>query len=74
MALDQLHTELQALMAAIDNREGESIAAHLRQLDELSQKLGNEAPSMLRHYLKKRSYAKALDLLEGRDEAEAPNG
>ena len=73
MGLEQLHTELQALMAAIDNREGESIAAHLRQLDELGQELGKEAPPMLRHYLEKRSYTKALDFLEGRDEAAAPN-
>ena len=73
MALDQLHATLQALMTAIDNREGESIAEHLRQLDELSQGLGKEAPPMLRHYLEKRSYAKALDFLEGRDEAAAPN-
>lgn len=73
MALDQLHTELQALMAAIDNREGESIATHLQQLDELGQELGSEAPPMLRHYLEKRSYTKALDFLEGRDEAAAPN-
>ena len=28
---------------------------------------------MLRHYLEKRSYTKALDFLEGRDEAAAPN-
>jgi len=28
---------------------------------------------MLRHYLEKRSYAKALDFLEGRDETAAPN-
>ena len=73
MALDQLHTELQALMAAIDNGEGESIAAHLRRLEELGQELGKEAPPMLRHYLEKRSYTKALDFLEGRDEAAAPN-
>ncbi|MDE2807330.1 MAG: hypothetical protein OXM01_07915 [Gemmatimonadota bacterium] len=73
MALDQLHTELQALIVAIDNGEGESIATHLRQLDELGQELGSEAPPMLRHYLEKRSYTKALDFLEGRDEAAAPN-
>lgn len=60
-------------MAAIDNGEGESIAAHLQQLDELGQELGKEAPPMLRHYLEKRSYTKALDFLEGRDEAAAPN-
>ena len=73
MALEQVHTTLQALMAAIDNGEGELIATHLRQLDELGQELGSEAPSMLRHYLEKRSYTKALDFLEGRDEAAAPN-
>ena len=73
MGLDQLHTTLQALMAAIDNREGEAIAIHLQRLDELGQELGNQIPSKLRHYLKKRSYAKSLDFLEGRDEATAPN-
>ena len=73
MALEQVHTTLQALMAAIDNGEGESIATHLRQLDKLGQELGKEAPPMLRHYLEKRSYTKALDFLEGRDEAAAPN-
>ena len=73
MALEQVHITLQALMTAIDNGEGESIATHLRQLDELGQKLGKEAPPMLRHYLDKRSYTKALDFLEGRDEAAAPN-
>ncbi len=74
MALEQVHTTLRALMAAIDNGEGESIATHLRRLDALGQELGREAPAMLRHYLAKRSYGKALDLLEGRDEAAAPNG
>ena len=74
MALDQLHAALQALMQAIDNREGEAIAAQLRRIDELVQELGNQAPAMLRHYLAKRSYAKALDFLEGRDEAAASNG
>lgn len=73
MALEQVHTTLQALMTAIDKGEGESIATHLRRLDELGQELGKEAPPMLRHYLDKRSYAKALNLLEGRDEAAAPN-
>ena len=73
MSLDQLHTTLQALMTAIDNGEGESIATHLRRLDELGQELGKDTPPMLRHYLEKRSYTKALDFLEGRDEAAAPN-
>lgn len=74
MALDPLHATLQALLAAIDNREGEAIAAHLQRLDELDQALGEKVPPMLRHYLAKRSYVKALDFLEGRDEAAAPNG
>lgn len=74
MALDPLHSTLQALLAAIDNREGEAIAAHLQRLDELDQALGEKIPSELRHFLAKRSYVKALDFLEGRDEAAAPNG
>ncbi len=72
MGLEQVHTTLQGLLAAIDNREGESIATHLRQLDELGQELGKEVPSKLRHYLEKRSYIKALNFLEGRDEDEDP--
>lgn len=74
MALDQLHATLQALLAAIDNREGEAIVAHLQRLDELSQGLGSEVPAEVRHYLAKRSYVKALDFLAGRDEAAASNG
>ena len=36
--------------------------------------LGDDTPPMLRHYIEKRSYAKAIDFLEGRDEASAtPN-
>ncbi len=70
MALDQLHAALSALMAAIDNREGAAIAAHLRRIDELGRELRNQAPSKLLHYLEKRSYAKALNFLEGRDEDE----
>ena len=74
MALDQLHATLYALLAAIDNREGAAIAAHLQRLDELSQALGQEIPAEVRHFLAKRSYVKALDFLEGRDEAAASNG
>lgn len=74
MALDQLHATLQALLAAIDNCEGEAIAAHLQRLDELDHALGEKVPAELRHFLAKRSYVKALDFLEGRDEAAVPNG
>ena len=44
-----------------------------RRIDEISGDRGRDIPKMLHHYLEKRSYAKALDFLEGRDETAAPN-
>ncbi len=69
---DIIHKTLTDLMAAIetgDDRVRELIA----RVDELQQALPSDSPKMLRHYLEKRSYAKAIDFLEGRDEAAAPN-
>ena len=53
--------------------EGPSIADYLQRVDEIKNQLGEEAPKMLQHYLEKRSYAKAIDFLEDRDETIAPN-
>ena len=69
----ELHATLKAMMEAIDTGQTGSIATHVQQIDELGQALGDETPPMLRHYLERRSYAKALDFLEGRDEQAAPN-
>ena len=68
----ELHASLQAMMEAIDTGQTGSIATHVQRIDELGQALGDETPPMLRHYLERRSYAKALDFLEGRDEARWP--
>jgi len=66
-----LHKALTQLLAAIAAGGSASGAASitdcLARLDQLRQGLGDEAPAMLRHYLEKRSYEKAMAFLEGRD-------
>ena len=69
---DQLHATLKEMMKAIDNGEGEAIVASVGKIDQIGHCLGADTPPMLRHYLEKRSYAKALDFLDGRDEASEP--
>ena len=77
--LDDLHGALSGMLGSIasqgDAQTGEngSLADYLRKIDGLREELGAEAPPMLAHYLEKRSYTKALDFLEGRDETAAPN-
>ena len=71
---ETLHTTLKDLMAAIAAGDGDGLREHLAELDRQRDAFTEEAPPMLRHYLEKRSYAKAIDFLEGRDEASAtPN-
>lgn len=70
---DALHATLKSLMAAIEAGDGEQLRLHLAELDRLRDSPGADVPKMVRHYLEKRSYAKAIDFLEGRDEAAAPN-
>ena len=75
-SLQELHAVLKDMMASIvgDGKEGEvDIAGKLARIDALGRELGTEAPPMLRHFLEKRSYAKALDFLEGIDQSETPN-
>ena len=66
---ETLHTTLKDLMAAIATGDSDGLREHLAELDRQRDALPEEAPPMLRHYLEKRSYAKAIDFLEGRDEA-----
>ena len=74
---EELHQTLKEMMeqieagSAADN--GVSLADRLRRIDEIRDQMDVDAPQMLRHYLEKRSYSKALDFLEGRDETAAPN-
>ena len=74
----ELHEVLSGMMRQIEAgstapEDGTSLAERIRQIDKLKDELGAAAPPMLQHFLEKRSYAKALDFLEGRDETSAPN-
>ena len=73
-----LHQALSMMMKLIEigpgaDEDEPSIADQLRSIDQLKEELGPEIPPMLLHYLEKRSYTKALDFLDGRDETIAPN-
>lgn len=68
-----LTTLVQTIEAGTGQTDGQKIPDQLRRIDQLGQQLDPTPPAMLVHYLEKRSYTKALDLLEGRDEAKAPN-
>lgn len=67
-----LHAELRDLLAAIASGAGD-IADRVRAVDRLTGAMSDQTHPMLRHYLERRSYAKALDFLEGRDESVAAN-
>ena len=74
---EELHKNLTDMMSLIESgsppSEGPGIADYLRRIDEIKNELGQDAPQMLVHYLEKRSYTKAIDFLEDRDETVAPN-
>lgn len=74
-SLQELHAVLNDMMASIagDGNGEVDIAGKLARIDALGRELGTDAPPMLRHFLEKRSYAKALDFLEGIDQSETPN-
>ena len=76
---DDLRTQLHAALSALVRptlagkaAPAPAVAELVQRIDQLRDEWGRAAPKMLRHYLHKRSYAKALDLLEGRDAAAAP--
>ena len=76
--LNDLHGALSGMLTSIlpggaPAEKNGSLADYLRKIDRLREELGDEAPPMLAHYLEKRSYVKALDFLEGRDETVKPN-
>ena len=75
---EELHQALSMMMKWIEigpgaDEEGPSLADQLRSIDQLTEEMGSDIPPMLQHYLEKRSYTKALDFLEGRDETVAPS-
>ncbi|MGB1893319.1 MAG: hypothetical protein ACPHSD_16730 [Candidatus Latescibacterota bacterium] len=69
---EQLRKALKEMLSAIEGG-GDNIAALVRNVDQRGQAVLEQAPPMLRHYIERRSYTKALDFLEGRDESGAPN-
>ena len=69
----ELRDALTGFMQAVGEKDREAVAKALARIAELQKRLGPDAPEMLRHYLERRSYQKALDLLNtGRPETERP--
>ena len=60
--LADLRQALETMMQRIET--GEDIMEQLERIDLLSQNLTPAAPKMLRHYLERKSYTKALALLK----------
>ena len=58
----ELRQALEALFSRIET--GEDILEQLEQINALHQELDSTAPKMLRHYLERKSYTKALALLK----------
>lgn len=72
--LDELHEVLSGMMADIsrgDADTGTTLAQRLSEIERMKGEL-EDPPPMLLHYLEKRSYAKALEFLEGRDTTTEP--
>ena len=69
----ELREALAKFMRAAADKNQPAVTATLARVTELQQQLGADAPPMLRHYLERRSYQKALDFLNsGRSERETP--
>ena len=59
-------TELQNTLETMLNRiaTGDDITEQLFKIQEISIAIESTAPTMLKHYLQKKSYTKALDFLK----------
>ena len=69
----ELRNVLTRFMRAAAAKDREAVATALARVTELQQRLGPDAPEMLRHYLERRSYQKVLDYLNsGQPESETP--
>jgi hypothetical protein len=69
----ELREALRQFMQSTASRQPEKIGEALNRILQLEHQLSAEAPPMLRHYLERRSYQKALDFLNsGHSETEAP--
>jgi hypothetical protein len=64
---------LRQFIAAAATRDPDRIGSLLAELEGVQAELGPDSHPMLRHYLERRSYQKALELLDsGRPETESP--
>lgn len=68
----ELETALVELQEGIDTANGEVIKSRIAFLDKSLQEHRKELDSQLKHYLRNRSYQKALAFL--RNEADIPKG
>jgi hypothetical protein len=69
----KLREALAGFMRAVSDKDSAAVAKALAEITDLQQKLNPNADPMLRHYLERRSYQKALDFLNsGRPETETP--
>ena len=69
----ELRGALLQFMRMTSSRQSEQISEALNRILQLEQQLSPDAPPMLRHYLERRSYQKALDFLNsGLPETETP--
>ncbi|MDE0637448.1 MAG: hypothetical protein OXI43_16555 [Candidatus Poribacteria bacterium] len=62
-------TDLQNTLEDMMNRitKGDDITEQLLRIEQLSVDIELTAPKMLKHYLEKKSYTKALDFLKDQD-------
>jgi hypothetical protein len=69
----ELRDALTRFMRAAADKDRQAVATALARVTELQKRLGPDTPEMLRHYLERRSYQKALEFLNsGRPETEKP--
>lgn len=59
----ELREALASFIASSGTRDAGKISAALNRVLELEARLPADAPEMLRHYLERRSYQKALEFL-----------
>jgi hypothetical protein len=69
--VEDLKSTLQAMFTAIDHKN--DIVEHIVRLDVLQREIAPTAPAQLRHFLERRSYAKALEYLQSGVVIEDPN-
>ena len=62
----QQSTKLQNTLETMLNRiaTGDDITEQLLKIQQISDDIESTAPTMLKHYLQKKSYTKALDFLK----------